>query len=364
MVAMDPHTGRVLAMVGGYDYDKSEFNRAVDALRQPGSAFKPFVYCAALANGYSPCDKLVDRPITVHYQEDGRKKVWSPRNADRVFTGDSMTLRYAMARSVNTVTAQLTILVRPDTVANVAYRCGIKSPLKPVPSVGLGANDVSLFELVASYATFMNQGMYTKPSFIQRIEDKHGKVLYQHRPQKRRAISKQTAYLMTYMLRGGVEEPGGTAQGLFAYDLFKRNQLGGKTGTSTGNADGWFIGLSKDLIGGVWVGAEDKSVRFRTGRLGEGMRTALPIFGEFLEDVYKVPDIGVKRGYFPRPKLRISVPYDCPTKYEVKDSVLIDSLISLQSHDSLLSSHDSLQIDSSQINAQEIKDSILDLYLD
>ena len=322
---MDPFTGEIKVWVGGVNYKYFKYDHVFQSKRQPGSTFKPFVYCAALDKGYSPCQKLVDRPITITYEEDGQEKVWSPRNSDWVFTGDSMTLRRAMAKSVNTITAQLTLLMTPDTVVRYAHRCGIMSPIKSVPSVGLGSSDVSLYEMVGAYGTFMNKGEWIEPIFVTKIVDIKGRTIVEFKPKKRKAIAEETAFLMVHMLKGGLEEPGGTGQGLFSFDLFHGNELGGKTGTSTNHSDGWFMGITKQFVGGVWVGAEDRSVHFKTSAMGEGMRTALPIWGKFLEKAYRDKTSGVKMGYFPRTTVPIKVKYQCTTRLPRKDTLATDS---------------------------------------
>jgi penicillin-binding protein 1A len=198
---------------------------------------------------------------------------------------------------------------------------GIKSPLDTVPSIALGPSDVSLYEMVGAYCTFMNNGVASDPLFITRIEDRNGKVIKRFAPKSHRAISEETAWLMMYMLKGTIEEPKGTVQNLWSFDLFRGNELAGKTGTSSNHSDGWFIGLSKDLIGGAWVGGEDRAVHFRTSALGEGAKTALPIYGIFMEKVYADKSLGITMGYFPKPRIKITKPYNCRTAaYPKSDS--------------------------------------------
>ena len=315
-LVIDHQTGHIKAWVGGINYKYFKYDHVRQASRQPGSTFKPFVYLAAIDKGYSPCSRLVDKPYSIKYYENGELKEWSPRNSDRVFTYDTMTLRHAMARSVNSITAQLTDLVGWDTVIEYAKKLGIKSPLKPVPSIGLGSSDVNLYELVAAYATFPNRGVYTRPMFIKRIEDKNGKVIYEFVPYKEQVLSEETAWLMLHMLKGGLEEPYGTSQALFQYDLFKGNEFGGKTGTSNNYSDGWFIGITKDWVAGVWVGGDDRCIHFRTSAMGEGARTALPIFGKFMEKVYANKDLNITMGYFPKPTVKITKPWNCTTPWK------------------------------------------------
>jgi penicillin-binding protein 1A len=344
-MTFDPFKGHVKAWVGGVNYKYFQFDHVYQSKRQPGSTFKPFVYLAAIDSfGYSPCDKIIDQPVEIAYTEDSAgvklKKIWRPRNSDWKITLQAMTLRWAMGKSVNTVTAQLIDSIGYQAVIDYAKKCGIKSPLRPVPSVGLGSSDVSLFELVASYGTFLNNGTYTEPIFITKIEDNTGKTLAEFTPERRKAISDESSWLMLYMLRGGLEEPGGTSQALFGYDLFRGNEFGGKTGTSSNHSDGWFVGLTKDLVSGAWVGAADRSVHFRISAYGEGSKTALPIYGKFMEKVYRDKSTGIKMGYFPKPKKPIDKPHDCRTYLPKVDTTKLDSLANQILPDSLLPAED------------------------
>ena len=312
-MSMDPHTGHIKAWVGGINYKYFKYDHVKQSKRQPGSTFKPFVYAAAFEEGYSPCDKLPDRPITVVYEENGEEKTWSPHNSDWKYSYDTLTLRKAMARSINSVTARLTEKLGPQKVVETAAKLGIKSPLETVPSIGLGSSDVSVYEMVGAYSAMINKGEWIEPIFITRIEDARGNLIHEFVPERKRAISEENAFLMVHMLKGGLEEAGGTSQALFEFDIFKGNEMGGKTGTTSNYSDGWFIGVTKDLVGGVWVGGEHRSIHFRTSQLGEGAKTALPVFGLFMEKVYKDKSLGIKMGYFPKPAVKISKKYNCPT---------------------------------------------------
>lgn len=312
-LAMDPTTGKMKAWVGGIDYRYFMFDHTFQAFRQPGSTFKPFVYCTALENGYTPCDKLMDKPVTIVYKEDGETKSWSPHNSDWTFSNDSITLRHALGRSINTVTAQLTNLVTPAMVVETAHRCGITSTLKSVPSIGLGPDPVCLQELLTSYCPFINGGFRLKhPYFIEKITNSKGEILAQFSCQKERVLTDEIAFLMSYMLKGPIEEPGATGGNLWAYDIFKNNEVAGKTGTSSSHADGWFVGLTPSLIAGAWIGSEDPAIHFRTSELGEGSKTALPLVGSFLQLVYNDKRKLVKPGKFPRPTKKIKTSYICP----------------------------------------------------
>ncbi len=323
MMSMDPYTGYIKAWVGGVDYDAFKYDHVRQGKRQAGSAFKPFVYLAALENGYSPCDRIKDYRVTINYEENGEAKSWTPRNANWVYSGQDMTLRHALGRSVNTVAAQLTEKVGPANVVKYAKRLGISSPLKPVPSVGLGSNDVSVFEMVGAFGTFANEGVWTEPIFIMRVEDSKGNIVHQFTPKHKRVISPESAWLMLYLMRGTIEEPGGTAQNLWSYDVFKNgNEFAAKTGTTSNYSDGWFMAVTKDLVTGVWVGGDDRSIHFRTSSLGEGSKTALPIYGRYIEKVLSDPQLGIKPGPFPKPSFKITKTYQCPTPRDAaRDSI-------------------------------------------
>jgi penicillin-binding protein 1A len=223
-MSMDPHTGHIKAWVGGIDHKYFKFDHVKQAKRQPGSTFKPFVYAAAIENGYSPCYSVVDQPVEVYIPG---QPAWSPSNADGKFTYQKMTIRKAMAQSVNSVTAYMMKKLSPKIVIETARRLGITSDLEEVPSLALGVNDVSIFEMAGAFGTFVNQGEHTTPYYIDRIEDKNGNVIQQFTPRKKPAMSEEHAYLMLYMLRGGFEEQSGTSQGV-PYTLREGNELGGK----------------------------------------------------------------------------------------------------------------------------------------
>jgi penicillin-binding protein 1A len=335
MMTMDPFTGHIKAWVGGLDYDFFKYDHVKQGKRQAGSTFKPFVYLTALDNGYTPCDRIRDQRVTINYVENGQPMQWQPDNVTREYTGINMTLRHAMARSVNSVTAQLTERVGWANVAKYAHRMGITSPLLPVPSIGLGSGgDVSVYEMVNAYSTFVNNGFRSEPRIVTRIEDRNGNVIVQFDPVQKRAISPETAWLMLYMLRGGMDEPGGTSQALWEYDLWhKDNQIGGKTGTTSNYSDGWYMGVTKDLVTGVWVGGEDRSIHFQGSQQGEGGRTALPIFGKYMEKIYQDKSLGYDYGHFPKPAGKISKKYICttedyrPRRRAALDTVAADDLL-------------------------------------
>ena len=336
MMTMDPYTGYIKAWVGGLDRRFFQYDHVKQGHRQAGSTFKPFVYLTALDNGYAPCDRIRDQRVTINYVENGQPMEWKPDNVTREYTGINMTLRHAMARSVNSVTAQLTEKVGWENVAKYAHKVGISSKLLPVPSIGLGsAGDVSIYEMVDAYSTFLNTGFRSEPRLVMRIEDRSGNVIKQFDPVQHRAISPETAWLMTYMLRGGMEEPGGTSQALWDYHglWHNDNQIGGKTGTTSNYSDGWYMGMTKDLMTGVWVGGEDRSIHFFRTQQGEGGRTALPIFGRFMEKVYEDKSLPYDYGHFPAPTVKITKKYNCvtsdyrPRERAQADTVAADDLL-------------------------------------
>jgi penicillin-binding protein 1A len=344
MMSMDPYNGHIKAWVGGLNYRFFQYDHVKQGKRQAGSTFKPFVYLTAIDKGYAPCDRIRDERVTIKYVEDGKPMEWQPDNVTREYTGINMTLRHAMARSVNSVTAQLTERVGWEEVAKYANKVGIRSKLLPVPSIGLGsAGDVSVYEMVNAYSTFVNNGFRTEPLIVTRIEDRNGNVIVQFDPQQKRVIPAETAWLMVYMLRGGMEEPGGTSQGLWDFDLFKKNnQVGGKTGTTSNYSDGWYMGITKDLVTGVWVGGEDRSIHFFRSEQGEGGRMALPVFGAYMEKLYKDKELGISPGPFPKYPGKINKKYICYTedyrprrqKIEV-DSIVVDNMLERLNNGSL-----------------------------
>ncbi|UOE51744.1 transglycosylase domain-containing protein [Mucilaginibacter sp. SMC90] len=328
MMTLEPSTGKIKVWIGGIDHRFFNYDHVNQSRRQAGSTFKPFAYLTALDNGYTPCDKFTDKPVSIKYKDNGEDKVWEPNNADFHFSYREMSLRWAMGKSVNSITAQLTEKVGWDKIVEYAHRCGIESPLKSVPSVSLGSNDVSVYEMVRAYSTFLNKGEKIDPLLVTKITDQQGNVIQEFKLKTEKVLSEETAWLMLYMFRGGMEEPGGTSQALWEYNgLWKKdNQIGGKTGTSSDYVDGWYMGITKDLVTGVWVGADDRSVHFTSSETGEGSHTALPIFGSFMERVYADKSLGYTYGPFPKPWTKITKTYNCPSPHIEEDTTSTDSL--------------------------------------
>lgn len=326
-LAMEPQTGFIKAWVGDIGFGSWQYDK-VTSQRQPGSTFKLFVYAAAFNKGLSPCDTRIDQYTDWDVIDKGKPTKWVPRNADATYTGDTIYLKAAFARSINTIAVQLAKEVGINEVSKVAHAMGIRSKLDETAALSLGASDVSLLELINAYSTVINDGKTHDPILVTRIEDKNGKIIYKYDPKQTQAIPYETAFLMTEMLRSGLSEPGGTSQALWGYNLFNFDtDFGGKTGTSSNHSDAWFVGVTPKLIGGAWVGGEHRSVHFRTGALGQGSRTALPIFGYFMEKVLADKSLSDYRGRFPKPKQAISRNYQCQTpRPVVVDSTVVDSI--------------------------------------
>lgn len=328
MMTLEPKSGKIKVWVGGIDHKFFKYDHVNQAKRQAGSTFKPFAYLAALESGMSPCDTFTDKPVKITYQDGNETKYWEPKNADWNVSYQEMSLRWAMGRSVNTITAQVTEKVGWDNVVKWAKACGIESPLKSVPSVSLGPNDVTVYEMVRAYGTFLNEGNKVDPILVERITDQNDNVIEEFTAKVKRVLSEEIAWLMLYMFRGGIDEPRGTSQALWGWDLFKKNnQIGGKTGTSSDYVDAWYMGITKDLVTGVWVGCDERTAHFKNGEQGEGSRTALPIFAKFMEKVYQDPTSGYTYGPFPKPTVEITRKYNCPTPRPRVDTVQADTVL-------------------------------------
>jgi penicillin-binding protein 1A len=302
-MSMDPHSGHIKAWVGGPDYRYFKYDQVKTGKRQVGSTFKPLVYTVAMDNGWSPCFEAPNLPIVFEDFDN-----WSPKNSDGK-EGGMMTLRMGLANSVNLITAYMMKQVGPQAVVNVAKKMGITSDIPAYPSICLGTPDVSLYEMVGAYSTYANKGVWTEPVYITRIEDKNGNVLFEKMPRKVDALSEQTAYLMIYMMKGVIDK--GTGMRLRGPRYRLTNPIAGKTGTTQENSDGWFIGITPDLVSGTWTGAEDRMVHFRSTNLGEGANTALPIWALYMKKVYADPRLNISIGDFEAPPGGLSVVVDC-----------------------------------------------------
>ncbi len=293
-VAVDPSSGGIIAMVGGANFKQFKYglNHVTQIRRQVGSAFKPFVYTVAIDNGYPPTFELWNQPVTI-FMPDGKR--WTPSNSDMTFGGKS-TIREAIRMSINLVAVRAVQSIAPiNKVIDYAKRMGITSPLPPYESLALGAGEVSPLEMASAFGVYPNHGVYVEPTSILRIEDKDGNVIEENFPMQREVLSEETAFLMTSMLEGVVN--GGT--GSHVRDFFQL-PAAGKTGTTSEFADAWFVGFTPQISASVWVGFDNKSVRFKTWD-GQGGRAAAPVWGRFMKYVYEDPDIAMPLEYFQRP---------------------------------------------------------------
>ncbi|MDR2037941.1 MAG: transglycosylase domain-containing protein [Bacteroidales bacterium] len=298
MMAMNPHTGEVKAYVGGIDYRHFKWDGVTVQKRQVGSTFKPFLYTLAMQDKkeLTPCYRVLNVPQSFI---DG-DTTWQPRSSGRKeFLYQPVTLKWALATSENNITAWLLKQVSAEAVAEMARKMGVKNKIDPVPSIVLGTPELSLAEMVGAFSVYPNKGVYSEPIYVTRIEDKNGNVLQRFNSYKEEAISEHTAYLMVNLLEGVVK--GGTASRLrYTYNL-RTMDMGGKTGTSQRHSDGWYIGITPDLVAGVWVGGEDRGIRFDNMKIGQGANTALPIYGLFMQKVYADKSIGLTQEPFERP---------------------------------------------------------------
>lgn len=304
MVAMEPNTGHVKAWVGDIDFNSWKYDKVM-AMRQPGSTFKLFVYTEAMNQGLTPCDKRRDEYISMQVYDSRKHEMttWTPGNANGTFSGDSMPLKSAFAKSINSVAVRLGQEMGIKRIIETAHKMGIDSKLDDTPSLALGSSDVNLLELADAYCTVADNGKHHAPVLVTRIVDRDGHEIYSAPTDDEQVIPYKSAFLMQQLLRGGMLEPGGTSQSLWGYvGKFKDTEFGGKTGTSNNHSDAWFMCVSPKLVVGAWVGGEYRSIHFRTGALGQGSRTALPICGYFLESVLDDPAFAQYHAKFDKPK--------------------------------------------------------------
>ena len=315
LISIESHTGHVKAYVGGLDYRFFKYDHVTQARRQVGSTFKPFLYSLAMQEGeYTPCTRIPNIQYNIQL-EDGN--VWSPGNSGgRV--GEEITLKYALAQSNNWISAYLMNQFGPNAVIAQARRMGVESPIDAVPAICLGVCDLKLIEMVGAMSTFANQGVYIKPMFITRIEDKNGNVIQRFSPEESEAMSELTAYKMVELMKGVVQSGTGIRlRSLYGFN----NPIAGKTGTTQKNSDGYFMGITPDLTTGVWVGAEDRSVHFRSTKLGQGSHTALPIWALYMKKVYADKSLGISMGDFPKPNIPgVDLNFDC-NRYDNEESI-------------------------------------------
>lgn len=298
VMSMEPQTGHVKAWVGGIDFKHFKYDQVKVGTRQVGSTAKPFTYAVAIDNGYSPCYQVPNQPITIGNWTPGGESIGGPIN-----------LRTALARSQNYATVDIMQQVGPVPVANLIRNMGITSPdLKPYPSIALGSFDASLYDMVGAYSTFVNHGVWTEPTYILRVEDRNGAVIYEHNPKISVVLNEQTAYVMVDMLRSVVDEGSGNRiRWMFNFT----NPQGGKTGTTNNNSDAWYIGITPDLVTGVWTGAENRAISFSSTAIGQGANAALPVYALYLQKVYADKELNYTQGEFELPKNGLQITLDC-----------------------------------------------------
>jgi len=310
-MSMNPQTGHIKAWVGGNDYRHFKYDHVKEGRRQVGSTFKPFVYTLAMQEGYSPCYEVPNVRVTI-VSDDGVP--WSPVNSDGKY-GGMLSLKKALATSVNSITAYLIKQFGPQPVINIARKMGIEAPLAPYPAICLGTPDISVYEMVGAYSVFANKGVWTEPVFLTRIEDKNGVVLQEFYPQKVEALSEETAYITLNLLQGVVQYGTGVR---LRYKYGFDNPIAGKTGTTQNQSDGWFMGVTPELVSGAWVGCEDRGIHFRSITLGQGANTALPIWALYMKEVYANDSLDISKDSFEKPIEKLSIELDC-NKYKIQN---------------------------------------------
>ena len=332
VMSMDPETGYVKAWVGGINYKHFQYDHVNQGARQVGSTFKPFVYATAIEQqGYSPCDSIIDSPFTIPQGRHNVTQSWTPRNSSNSYRG-MVTLKQALALSINTVSAKLIDRVGPEAVVALTKKLGVKSSIPAQPSIALGAVEITVHDMVAAYGTFANQGIYIKPEVITKIEDKNGNILYQTMPESHDVLNKDIAYAVVKLLEGVTEIGSGgrlrTSGGgngynrVTGYPYSLTNPIAGKTGTTQNQSDGWFMGMVPNLVTGVWVGNEDRSAHFKSITYGQGATMALPIFGMYMKKCYQDKTLTVSKEAFKRPP-NLAIKVDCWVP-KVKDTTAVD----------------------------------------
>lgn len=306
MMAVEPQTGHVRAYVGGINFRHFKFDHVVQSRRQVGSTFKPFLYTLAMQEGeFGPCTEVPNTPVSFRLYDGS---FWTPKNSGDERDGEMVSLKWALANSINYVSAFLMRRYSPLAVIKLVRRMGITSPIDPVPALALGTPDISVYEMVGAMSSYANKGVFIKPAFVTHIEDQNGNLIEAFTPDQREAMSEETAWLTLELMKGVVES--GTGRRLqFRYGF--THPIAGKTGTTQNNSDGWFIGITPDLACGVWVGAEDRGARFRSLSLGQGANTSLPIWALFMQRVYADPTLNISKGDFEKPSRPVNIETDC-----------------------------------------------------
>jgi len=335
MMSMEPQTGNIKVWVGGINYKYFQYDHVGQGARQVGSTFKPFVYATAIEQlNMSPCDSILDGPFMIRVGRHHVTEDWEPRNSDYKYRG-MVTLKQALANSINTVSAKLIDKVSPEAVVELTHKLGVKSEIINQPSIALGAVEITVEDMVAAFSTFANQGVYTKPQFLSKIENKSGEVIYEPIPESHDVLNKDIAFAVIKLLEGVTEtgsgarlrtQSGGSGDHRWTgYPYMFKNPIAGKTGTSQNQSDGWFMGMVPNLVTGVWVGCEDRSAHFKNLTYGQGAAEALPIWGYFMNKCYGDETLNVSKEAFERPK-NLSIKVDCytPRAAVVKDTTAVE----------------------------------------
>ena len=323
LMAMEPQTGNIKAWVGGINYKYFQYDHVGQGARQVGSTFKPFVYATAIEQlNMSPCDSILDGPFMIHKGRHHVTEDWEPRNSDNRYRG-MVTLKQGLANSINTVSAKLIDRTGPEAVVELTKKLGVKTEIPVQPSIALGAVDITVEDMVAAYSTFANQGVYVKPQFLSRIENKSGEVIYEPIPESHDVLNKDIAFAVIKLLQGVTEtgsgarlrtQGGGSGDNRWTgYPYMFTNPIAGKTGTTQNQSDGWFMGMVPNLVTGVWVGCEDRSARFKSLTYGQGATAALPVWAYFMKLCYADKDLQVSKSEFERPA-NLSIKVDCYTR--------------------------------------------------
>ncbi len=334
VMSTEPQTGHVKAWVGGINYKYFKYDHVRQGERQVGSTFKPFVYASAINQlQYSPCKEFPNVPYTIPKEKYGMAKDWTPTNSDRKY-GDIITLKNALAKSVNTISARLIDYVGPETVVRLANDLGISKEIQANPSIALGAVELSLYDMVGAYSTFANKGLRIDQMIITRIEDKNGTILEEFIPKTKEVLSEESAYVVLDLLKGVTQEGSGvrlrTRYGNYpdsvvtGHPYLFKNPIAGKTGTTQNQSDGWFMGVVPNLATGVWVGGDEYSIHFKGIAKGQGASMALPIWALYHQKLYADPDLNISTEDFEKPE-NLSIEIDCnKLEKESEDPELIE----------------------------------------
>lgn len=336
LMSMEPQTGHVKAWVGGINYKYFQYDHVGQGARQVGSTFKPFVYATAIEQlGMSPCDQMIDGPFMMRRGRHNLTNNWEPRNSDGKYRG-MVTLKKALAHSINTISAKLIDKTGPEAVVEMTKKLGVTADIPAQPAIALGAVEITVEQMVGAYSAFANQGVYIKPQFISKIEDKNGVVIYEPVSEARDVLSRDIAFAVIKLMEGVTEEGSGqrlryTGGGsgynrMTGFPYGFENDIAGKTGTTQNQSDGWFIGMVPNLATGIWVGCEDRSARFRSITYGQGAAMALPVWGLFMKKCYADPELNISKESFEEPEESV-IKVDCGSSNYIKKKVRDSSAV-------------------------------------